>query len=156
MSRHRNPETEPAGQAELLDGFVVDTDRDRLDLKKVHHWLSTDAYWAKNRPFETVSEAADSSLNFGVYSSTGEQVGYARVVTDGVTFGWLCDVYIAPVHRGKGLGKALSQAVVDTLEPMDLKRIMLLTDDAHELYSSVGFTSYPNLDHVMVLDLGGS
>lgn len=59
-------------RVDLHDGFVVDTDRSRLDLEKIHKWLSTDAFWAIGRSFEDVSRAADASVNFGVYSPEGE------------------------------------------------------------------------------------
>lgn len=100
---------DPGLRVELHDGFVVDTDRARLDLTAVHQWLSTDAFWALDRPFDVVEQTANASVNFGVYSPAGEQVGYARVFTDGVTFGWLCDVYIARQVRGRGLVRHCQQ-----------------------------------------------
>ena len=86
----------------------------RLDLGRVHRWLSTDAYWALGRSRDFVEQAAAASVNFGVYGPDGAQVGYARVVTDGVAFGWLCDVYVAREVRGRGLGVALSRTVAET------------------------------------------
>lgn len=141
----------PGFRADLHDGFVVDSDRSRLDLVKVHKWLSTDAFWALGRSFEDVSKAAEASLNFGVYSPEGEQVGYARVFTDGVTFGWLCDVYIDREVRGRGLGAALSSVIVDAIRPLGLKRFMLSTVDAHELYAKSGFITFPDPQKLMVL-----
>ena len=76
-------------------------------------------------------------MNVGVYNSDGKQVGYARVVTDGVTLGWLCDVYIAREVRGRGLGTALSKVVVEALRPLGLRRFMLSTADAHEIYAEL-------------------
>ena len=78
---------DPDVRVELPGGFVVDTDRGRLDLERVHRWLSTDAYWALGRSREFVERAAAASVNFGVYGPGGAQVGYARVVTDGVALG---------------------------------------------------------------------
>ncbi len=138
----------------LHDGFVVDTDRSRLDLTAVHQWLSTDAYWAIGRSLDAVSRAADASLNFGVYAAEGEQVGYARVVTDGVTLGWLCDVYIARHVRGRGIGTALSKVIVDAIRPLGLKRFMLSTADAHEVYTKIGFVSVHDPQKLMVLGHG--
>lgn len=138
-------------RVELHDGFVVDTDRGRLDLGQVHTWLSTDAFWAMGRSREIVDRAAAASVNFGVYAPGGEQVGYARVVTDGVTFGWLCDVYIAREARGRGVGTALSQVIVGAVRPLNLKRFLLATLDAHEVYSKVGFEPLPEPDMMMVL-----
>ncbi|MEN2417991.1 GNAT family N-acetyltransferase [Streptomyces rimosus] len=126
-------------------GYEVSTDPDRLDLALIHHWLSTDAYWALGRPRERQDRAVAGSLNFGLYEKDpagggqARQVGYARVVTDHTTFAWLCDVYIAPVARGKGLGTALVTHIRDHLAPCGLRRILLATGDAHEIYARVGF-----------------
>jgi GNAT superfamily N-acetyltransferase len=134
------------------DEYSVDTDLGRIDLRKVHHWLSTDAFWALGRSEETVQRAADGSLNFGVYDRAGNLCGYARVVTDRVTFAWLCDVYIDRPSRGRGLGRLLAEAVVDTLSPMHLKRVLLSTLDAHGLYEQVGFTPFPDPQKLMILN----
>ncbi|MFH9422155.1 GNAT family N-acetyltransferase [Streptomyces sp. NPDC017529] len=130
-------------------GYEVSTDPARLDLGLIHHWLSTDAYWALGRPRERQDRAVAGSLNFGLYETDsggaaagtggGRQIGYARVVTDHTTFAWLCDVYIAPAARGKGLGTALVTRVRDHLAPCGLRRILLATGDAHEVYARVGF-----------------
>ncbi|WP_243227447.1 GNAT family N-acetyltransferase [Microbacterium sp. CIAB417] len=141
----------PRARVPLADGYEIDTDHDSLDLERVHEWLSTDAFWAIGRSFDVVQRAAAASVNFGVYDPTGAQVGYARLVTDGVTFGWLCDVYVAPDERGRGLGKALASAVVDATRPLGLKRLMLSTLDAHELYARVGFEPFPDPDRLMVI-----
>ena len=138
------------------DDYEIDSDLARMDLDRVHRWLSTDAYWALGRSRETVETAARHSLNFGVFSADGSQVGYARVITDTATFGWLCDVYVDPDHRGRGLGNRLSEAVVATLEPMRLKRVLLATFDAHDLYAGVGFVPVPNPETLMVLGESGS
>ena len=122
------------------DGYEISTDPARLDGELVHRWLSQDAYWAQGRPRDKHDLAVANSLNFGAYdSATGAQVGYARAVTDCATFAWLCDVYIDPAARGKGLGTALATAVRDYLAPCGLRRIMLATADAHGVYAKVGF-----------------
>lgn len=134
------------------DDYEMDSDFARMDLDRVHHWLSTDAYWALGRTRETVEIAARHSLNFGIFTGDGSQVAYARVVTDHATFAWLCDVYVTPDHRGRGLGNRLSEAVLARLRPMRLKRILLVTHDAHEVYTRVGFVPMPNPDTLMILD----
>ncbi|RMI29572.1 GNAT family N-acetyltransferase [Streptomyces triticirhizae] len=125
------------------DGYQISTDPDRLDVDRVHRWLSTDAYWALGRDRETVARAIAGSLNFGLYAPDGQQVGFARVVTDLATFAWLCDVYVRPEDRGRGLGTWLATTVRDHLAPHRLKRILLFTEDAHEVYARVGFTALP-------------
>src|SRR5262245_61293333 len=109
------------------DGHELDSDLARLDLDRVHSWLSTDAYWALGRSLETVRRAAEGSLSFGVYAPTGELVGFARVVTDLATFAWLCDVYLEPTSRGKGLGTWLVGIIRDQLQAAGVYRILLAT-----------------------------
>ncbi|MFF4082587.1 GNAT family N-acetyltransferase [Streptomyces sp. NPDC001777] len=133
------------------NGYELSTDPDRLDVELVHRWLSTDAFWALGRTRKTVEESMRGSLNFAVYDADGNQAAYARVVTDRATFAWLCDVYVAPAHRGKGLGTWLATAVRDHLAPYRLKRTLLSTLDAHEVYAKAGFTPVPNPESFMIL-----
>jgi predicted GNAT family acetyltransferase len=122
------------------DGYEIDTDLGRLDVAKVHSWLSTDAYWALGRDLETVQRTVEGSLSFGVYAPDGALVGFARVVTDLATFAWLCDVYIAPDSRGKGLGTWVVADIRDRLLKAGVYRILLATSTAHGVYEKVGFT----------------
>jgi GNAT superfamily N-acetyltransferase len=139
---------------ELPDGYEISTDPARLDVPQVHRWLSEDAYWAIGRPREKQDLAIASSLNFGIYDSTsGAQVVYARVVTDYVTFAYLCDVYVDRSVRGKGLGVALAAAVRDHLAPHGLRRVLLATDEAHGVYAKVGFELLPDPERWMSLRL---
>ena len=133
-------------------GFTVETDLAHIDLDVVHRWLSTDAHWALGRSRQTVQQAAEGSLNFGVFDAEGALCGYARVVTDRTTFAWLCDVYIERSQRGRGVGLFLARTVVDVLAPMDLKRVMLSTPDAHGLYEQVGFVVVPDPEKLMTLE----
>jgi GNAT superfamily N-acetyltransferase len=120
--------------------YEISADPARLDVPRVHQWLSTDAYWAKGLSLARHEAAVAGSLNFGGYdTATGEQQAYARVVTDLATFAWLCDVYVAPDARGRGLGTALVTAARDHLAPYGLRRILLATDDAHGVYAKLGF-----------------
>ncbi|MEV5440429.1 GNAT family N-acetyltransferase [Streptomyces sp. NPDC052682] len=139
----------------LPDGYEFSADPARIDAARVHHWLSTDAYWALGRSREKQDRAIEGSLNFGVYASvSGEQVAYARVVTDRATFAWLCDVYVDPGVRGKGLGTALVAAVREHLRPYGLRRVLLATHDAHGVYEQVGFRALERPDRWMALHFG--
>jgi GNAT superfamily N-acetyltransferase len=137
----------------MIHDYAISTDPARLDVGLVHHWLSTDAFWALGRSRDVVERSIAGSVNFGAYAPDGSQVGYARVVTDLATFGWLCDVYVAPAARGRGLGTALARAVREHLAPYRLKRVMLATTDAHAVYARVGFEVYPDPERLMVLGL---
>ncbi|MFJ8534936.1 GNAT family N-acetyltransferase [Streptomyces sp. NPDC093591] len=136
----------------LADGYEISTDPHRIDAERVHRWLSTDAYWALGRAREKQDRAIGGSLNFGVYDTvSGEQVAYARVVTDRATFAWLCDVYVDPSVRGKGIGTALVGAVREELLPYRLKRMLLATHDAHGVYEKLGFAPLEKPDQWMAL-----
>src|SRR3954466_817388 len=85
------------------DGYVLTTDKDRVDVDTVHRWLSKDAYWALGRPRDVVDASGRASQVWSVFAPAGEQVAFLRAVTDGLTFAWVCDVYVDPAHRGHGL-----------------------------------------------------
>ena len=131
--------------------FVITTDRARLDVAAIHAYLSHDAYWCLGIPRETVERAIDHSVNFGVLDGT-RQIAFARVVTDWATFGWVCDVYVLPEYRGKGIARAMLQAMLDHPELQGLRRWVLATRDAHDLYRRVGFIDLPNPERWMVIE----
>ena len=131
------------------DDYEVRAELSDMDFDRIHPWLSADAYWALGRTREDVETAAGNSLNFGVFTG-GEQVAYARVLTDRANFAWLCDVYVARDHRGRGVGHLLLEAVVERLEPMALSRVLLATRDAHEIYARFGFEPLPEPDLFMI------
>lgn len=122
-----------------------------IDRARVHAWLSELAYWARGRERAVQDAAIDGSRNYGIWDeATGEQVAYARVVTDDVTFAWLCDVIVAPEARGSGVGKMLIEGVLADLDPLGLRRIMLATADAHGLYARYGFAPLDDATRFMV------
>jgi GNAT superfamily N-acetyltransferase len=113
---------------------------DDIDRALVHHWLSEEAYWAKGRARDAQDAAIDASRNYSVHEvASGRQVGYARVVTDGVTFAWLCDVFVSVDVRGSGVGKLLIEGVLAVLDGLGVRRTLLATADAHGLYAQYGF-----------------
>lgn len=120
------------------DGYTVDDDPSRLDLGFIHHWLSTESYWAQGRPLEVTERAVRASLNLGLYDRDGAQAGFCRWVTDQATFGWLCDVFVDGAHRGHQLGVFLVRCAVEHPAVREL-RCVLGTKDAHELYRRFGF-----------------
>ncbi|MFJ8053868.1 GNAT family N-acetyltransferase [Streptomyces luteogriseus] len=139
----------------LPEGYEISTDPGRVDRERVHHWLSTDAYWALGRTREKQDRAIEGSLNFGVYETvSGEQVAYARVITDRATFGWLCDVYVDPSVRGKSVGSALVAAVRDEMRQYGVRRVLLATHDAHGVYAKLGFAQLERPEHWMALIFG--
>ena len=115
----------------------ISTEPNRLDIDVIHRFLSESSYWATGRPRAVVQRSIDNSLCFGAYAD-GRLVGFARVVTDYATFGWLADVFVLDAYRGQGVGKALVRAVDDHPDLRDV-RLLLATKDAHGLYAQYGF-----------------
>jgi len=123
---------------ELPRGYEIDDDRGRVDVDAVHAYLSGESYWARGRTrAETDAALAGSMRVIGVYRGD-DQVGFLRVVSDGVWFAYLADLYVLEPHRGRGLGVELVREAVDT-EPWRRLRWFLSTDDAHGLYERFGF-----------------
>ena len=133
------------------DGYALSAERARIDLPLVHRWLSTDSYWAFGRPLEQMRAALDGSQPFGIYRDGG-QVAISRVVTDGAVFAYLCDVYVDPAHRGKGLGGWLVRSLRDHYAGRGLRRFLLATRDAHAVYARHGFAGV-DPEEWMVCDL---
>jgi GNAT superfamily N-acetyltransferase len=119
--------------------LLISTDRERLSLDVIHGFL-TNCYWAKGIPRETVARSIEHSLCFGIYDGGGAQVGFARVVSDFATVAYLGDVFVLESQRGRGLSKWLMECIVQHPALQNLRRWILLTRDAHGLYSQFGFS----------------
>ena len=131
----------------VREGYVISTDPARMDPVAIHAYLSR-SYWAAGIPIETVRRALANSLCFGLFHGDS-QVGLARVITDGATYAYLCDVYVLESHRGKGLGQWLMQVVTAHPDLQGLRRFGLATRDAHGLYEKFGFTALAHPDSHM-------
>ncbi len=116
---------------------VVTTDPGRVDLDVVHGFLAQ-AYWCAGISRALVARSIEHSVPFGIYCGR-EQVGFARVISDHATFAYLADVFVKEEHRGKGLGKWLIETIVSHPELQGLRRFVLATRDAQELYRKFGF-----------------
>jgi GNAT superfamily N-acetyltransferase len=121
-------------------GVRVSTDCADVDLDWLAPALSERAYWALGRSREAVEAAISRSLCFSAF--VGErQVGFARVITDLVTFAWVCDVFVDESARGQGIGTLLIRTIAEDPRLRDLRRIVLATRDAHDVYARAGFGS---------------
>lgn len=126
----------------------IGTDPAEIDFARVHGYLSRDAYWCKGVPAETLRRAIEHSLCFSAFAD-GEQIGFARVVTDRGTFAYLCDVFVLPEARGLGVSKAMMQAIDAHPDLQGLRRFILATADAHGLYAQYGFEPLTKPDRFM-------
>jgi GNAT superfamily N-acetyltransferase len=128
--------------------FLISTDPARLNLDVIYGFL-TNCYWSKGIPREVVARSIEHSLCFGVYDSSGAQVGFARVVSDFATVAYLGDVFIVESHRGRGLSRSLMESITQHPALQGLRRWLLLTRDAHGLYQKFGFTPVKAPDRYM-------
>jgi GNAT superfamily N-acetyltransferase len=120
------------------DGLFISDDPALLDLDRICAWLAA-SYWASYRDRATIERSVAGSRCYGAYEADGTQLGLIRVVTDGATFAWLCDVVVDESWRGRGIGSWLVGAVVSQLRSEDVARIVLTTRDAHGVYERIGF-----------------
>ena len=132
------------------NGFIFSDDSKRINPVAVHHYLSTQSYWALEIPFETVVKSINNSLCFGIYEET-IQIGFARWITDRATFAYLADVYVEENYRGLGLSKKLMSLMLFHPDLQGLRRYQLATKDAHSLYSQYGFKAIEEPENQMAI-----
>jgi GNAT superfamily N-acetyltransferase len=133
--------------------YLITTDRAKLDVDVIHGFL-TNCYWAKGIPREIVARSIENSLCFGIYHEAGaklSQVGFARVISDLATIAYLGDVFVLEPYRGRGLSKWMMECITQHQQLQGLRRWILLTRDAHGLYSNYGFTPLKAPDRYMEL-----
>ncbi|MDT0182524.1 GNAT family N-acetyltransferase, partial [Microbacterium sp. ARD31] len=135
----------------MVQDLIFSADASAMDVERVHRWLAEESYWARGRTREAHEAAMAGSRNYGVFDAvTGQQVAYARAITDGATFAWIADVFVDPIARGRGIGKRIMAGIIDDLEPLGLKRTALFTEDAHGLYEQYGFQRLTDPDSWML------
>jgi GNAT superfamily N-acetyltransferase len=131
------------------DGYEISSDRSRLDVGLIYDFLRSTS-WAQDIPRSVVERSINHSLCFGAFHRSS-QVGFARVVTDFATIGYIGDLFVLPGHRGRGVAKMLMGAILAHPELQGLRRLLLATQDAHGLYSQFGFRSLQNPEHYMTI-----
>jgi N-acetylglutamate synthase-like GNAT family acetyltransferase len=132
--------------------FLISTDRSKLDLNVIHDFLSRESYWAAGIPRETVARSLENSLCFGVYDN-GNQIGFARVISDFATFAYVADVFILEPYRKRGLGKELMATIMAHPQLQGLRRWSLGTRDAQRLYAQFGFKPVVNTRARTVMEI---
>lgn len=128
--------------------YRITTALNEMDFDLIHDFLSQ-SYWARDIPRETLWKALNNSLCFAVLDLQGQTLGFARMISDYATYAYLADVFVDPKYRGLGLSKQIMQAIVDHPELQGLRRITLVTRDAHTLYRQYGFTPINKPDSYM-------
>ena len=124
------------------DGYVISTDKARIDLDLVHGFLKA-AYWSENVPLDVVRRSIAGSFCFSAFDPDGAQAGFGRVITDFATFAYLSDISVLEAYRGKGLAKWMVTLMLDHPDLQGLRRWMLGTRDAQALYRGFGFEDLP-------------
>ncbi|MFM0339664.1 GNAT family N-acetyltransferase [Paraburkholderia fungorum] len=130
--------------------LTISSSKADLDIGMIHAFLSQETAWAKGMPRRTLERAIEGSLCFGAYID-GRQIAFARLVTDQATFAYLCDVFVLPEYRSKGYASALMKHIFATLSLTGLRRIVLVTTDAHHVYEPHGFKELQNPERYMEL-----
>ena len=117
--------------------MTISTNKALLDIDYIYAFLST-SYWAKDRTSAEIQRSIEHSICYGVYLD-GQQIGFARILTDQVVFAYLMDVFIDKAHRGNGYSKLLMAEILATPYLQGVKKWYLKTKDAHGLYEQFGF-----------------
>ena len=130
--------------------LTISNDKADLDIELVYTFLSQETPGAKGMPRETFERAIAGSMCFGGYID-GRQIAFARLITDEATFAYLCDVFVLPDYRGQGHASALMKHVFASPSLQGLRRIVLVTTDAHRVYEPHGFTGLATPERYMEL-----
>ena len=50
-----------------INEYLISTDKSKLNIEYIHHYLSKESYWAKNIPMEIVQTSIEGSFCFVVF-----------------------------------------------------------------------------------------
>jgi len=124
-----------------LEEFEIRDGIEMMDFPKVTQ-MQAKTYWTPGIGIDEVKKGAvNSALVVGVFGSAQSQIGYARVVSDKTRFAYIMDVYVDEDFRKQGIGKKIIRYILSHNELKDVYQWLLITKDAHELYSEFGFKS---------------
>ncbi|HEY2075109.1 MAG TPA: GNAT family N-acetyltransferase [Streptosporangiaceae bacterium] len=119
-------------------GYWVSDEPELIDIARVHGWLSQESYWAAGQPYDVTARAIKHSLSVGLYAPDGTQAGYARLVTDQATFAWLCDVFVDPAARRRGLGSFLVAQAIGHPAVAGIRQV-LMAEPGRTIYRRHGY-----------------
>lgn len=134
----------------MISGYRISYETNDMDVLVIHGYISR-SYWAKNIPLNTMETAINNSLCFGVFTDSGNQVAFARMVTDSATFAYLADVFVLEEHRGHGISKWIMKTIIEHPKLQGIRRMALATSDAHGLYQQFGFKALNSPESFMEL-----
>jgi GNAT superfamily N-acetyltransferase len=130
-----------------MNEITISTDKNKLNVTMIHDFL-TNSYWAEGRTLEQVKISIENSLCWGIYLDD-EQIGFARVLTDGSVVAYLMDVFIIEKYRGNGYSKILLDEVLAHKDLQSIGKWVLATKDAHDIYKQFGFKGIENPERFM-------
>ncbi len=133
----------------IPDRFIFSTDKSRINLEAVHHFLNKESYWARGIPLDTVAKSIAHSVCLGAYTPEGSQAGFGRMITDQATFAYLADVFVLKEYRECGIAKEMMRLFCLMADEFGLRRFLLTTQDAHELYRKFNFEPFPYPERLM-------
>ncbi|XZG69009.1 GNAT family N-acetyltransferase [Chitinibacteraceae bacterium HSL-7] len=119
-----------------------------MDWPRVTRWLAS-SYWSPGISEHFVRQgAAASTVVIGAFVA-GQQVAYARAVSDTVRFCYLADVFVDERWRGQGVAKELLDALMAHPKIRHVVSCYLLTATP-EVYHGRGFEAYPTPERFMI------
>lgn len=133
-----------------MNNFTISTDIADMDVALIHREL-TNSYWAKGISLKIVETSMRGSLCVAGLLD-GRQIAFARVITDRATFAYLADVFVIAVARRKGYGKQVMDFIMQHPDVQGLRRFMLATRDAHDVYKPYGFEPLATPDSFMEIN----
>ncbi len=123
---------------ETNNGYLISTDKSKLNLDMIHQFLANESHWARNIPADRVKKSIENSLCFGLYFED-KQIGFARVISDYSTIAYLGDLFILKEHRGQGLSRWMLEVIMNHPDLSGLKRWILVSKEAHDVYQQYGW-----------------
>jgi GNAT superfamily N-acetyltransferase len=131
--------------------YYISPEPEKLNIILIHEYLSKRSFWARNSSFEDIERCLFHSMCFGIYQQEGPQVGFARVITDYLTYGHILDLFILESHRGLGLTKMLVAGILDHEDLQTIKKWLISTKQSHKVYQELGFLPLANPERLMEL-----
>jgi GNAT superfamily N-acetyltransferase len=119
--------------------YILKAGYTQMDFDKVTIMLK-DVWWSPGiKKPEVLQGAGNSALVAGAFAENGEQIGYARTISDKTRFAYIMDVVVDERYRKQGIGKSMVTFIMGHPEMKDVYQWMLMTKDAHGVYGKIGF-----------------